>query len=445
MVPRPSPLNLASSPSSFTETIFSPRSARSGSFQSSSGTLCSDENRDCEVDIVDIFGGMDDLAADFNSTSKVLGKTTMRGFQKPTMKLLDLPWEIKLRIFGLLDQIELVRISIVCRSFHRLSADGHLWASIDLSHHYRLVPAQQILRLCVNAGGFLKVANFRGCGHVPASTFSLLPGPCPHISQLDLQGCLSLSSAGLSQMLSHLKELKSLNLTGLNCVTDRSLQVLGRAAGKELEKCEIGFCRGVTAGGIRHIVRYCTNLSTLHVPHLPLEDTSLENIGRKLPHLISFDARGCAEITPKGVISMLEIMGKIGHPELADRDDADTLPTSLVCLRLSQIPALDDTALLAIGSHCPLLQTLELAGAHLVTDLGVASIAKKCNRLRHLDLEECSLVTDTGLAFIATHLVHLERLSIGFLDRVTDDGVVGVKERLWLPKRGSSLTYGISR
>ncbi|KXS14427.1 RNI-like protein [Gonapodya prolifera JEL478] len=164
--PRPSKLVLASSPGSFSsisDTLYSPRSAQSGTFYSTSGTLSGFEDNlgDQEVDIVDIFGGIKDIGGP------------------------DLP-----ELFG--------GMAVVRQAF------------LKPSH----VPAQQVIRLFKNAGEFLQYANLRGSCHVPATSLSLIAKHSPHISHLDLQGCTSLTGTALVQILSGLRRLKTVDLAG---------------------------------------------------------------------------------------------------------------------------------------------------------------------------------------------------------------------------------------
>lgn len=97
---------------------------------------------------------------------------------------LQLPNELQIRILGNLSSQELLKASAVrkgfrqresitlcvlnakrnkqvCQKWMQLAFDGSLWTKIDVRPFYSSIPADQLLRLGVAAGKFLKVANLR--------------------------------------------------------------------------------------------------------------------------------------------------------------------------------------------------------------------------------------------------------------------------------------------
>lgn len=74
----------------------------------------------------------------------------------------EMPHEIKLSIFAHLKPKELVRVSVVNKSFHKTCFDGQLWTCFDASEFYKDIPAESLAKIIVSAGPFIKDLNLRG-------------------------------------------------------------------------------------------------------------------------------------------------------------------------------------------------------------------------------------------------------------------------------------------
>lgn len=104
---------------------------------------------------------------------------------------------------------------------------------------------------------------------------------------------------------------------------------------------------------------------------------------------------------------------------------------------------LDDTAVLAVASHCSNLELLDLSCAvlrvhnrRLLSDPSITSLARHCPQLRKLDLfSACDSITDDSVLELTNHCRRLEHLSLGHAGKLTDVTARAILDRL------PALTY----
>ncbi|XP_069379689.1 uncharacterized protein [Paralichthys olivaceus] len=117
-----------------------------------------------------------------------------------------------------------------------------------------------------------------GCQFLSASCLQAIYEMCPGLKHLNVGQVPKVNAHSLTVMASQLKCLISLNLTGLQAVTDVTVSTLLQNC-VELESLTLGSCRGVT-------------------------DLTLHNISKYTPCIRSLDVSGCKAVTDVGVQSL---------------------------------------------------------------------------------------------------------------------------------------------
>ncbi|XP_051151583.1 F-box/LRR-repeat protein 15-like isoform X2 [Andrographis paniculata] len=73
--------------------------------------------------------------------------------------------------------------------------------------------------------------------------------------------------------------------------------------------------------------------------------------------------------------------------------------------------------------NCPLLQSLDIASCHKLSDAAIRSAATSCPRLQSLDLSNCSCVSDETIREIATACVNLHVLDASYCPNISLESV----------------------
>ncbi|ORY08145.1 RNI-like protein [Basidiobolus meristosporus CBS 931.73] len=276
--------------------------------------------------------------------------TTCRDFNDPLERL---PSEIRVRIFKLLDIRNLVKSSKVCRNWKKVAFDGSLWETIDLTRYYKRIASEQIVNLCCAAGGFLKTANFRGCSQLTSQELRVISDYCCNIQMAHFHGCRSISRESISYFIGQCSDLRVLNISGLSCVDDRFLEILGKRCASSLKQVDISRCRNATSMGLLDIIQRCTQLDTLRVDAcVGVDDSTLLSISRL---------------------------------------------TGIKTLSLGSCYAISDEGVIAVAKGCTQLSSINLSGCRHLTNDGVQALGEFCSRLVNVDLSGCSHLSDGGL------------------------------------------------
>ncbi len=130
---------------------------------------------------------------------------------------------------------------------------------------------------------------------------------------LDLGRCNTLTDAGTMALIDVLPCLEEVRLLGVDTpgVTDASLTLLGKRAGRRLKKLDITGMSQLQGRGLHAVVEACPNIASLHISGLDrmrgLPSVTLVSITRGLPNLDSLDVAGNpAAITPKFIFALID-------------------------------------------------------------------------------------------------------------------------------------------
>ncbi|CAG8659212.1 13242_t:CDS:2, partial [Acaulospora morrowiae] len=313
--------------------------------------------------------------------------------------------EIKIKIFKYLEISE-----IVCREWKMLAFDGSLWSNLDATSFYQSISSHQLLKLSKSAGGFLQVANFRGCIQLDFQHIRELARSCPNIHTLNLSGCRSLSNGSVNYLLSQLHNLRVLDVSGSAFKVNLTCQTLAKEC-KRLKKVNLNWCKDINSNDVEVLVNGCQELASLKINGLGEISESLMLKIAKLPELKILSMESCSTLSDDHVSALFK--------------DNSIVPP-LTHLNLSNNQLITDGSLKDIADYCKTLTHLQLNGCTNFTDNGFLYLASKCLRLEALDVEDCPCINDEVLQSFAAHLSNLKTICLSYCELISDDGVTAL-------------------
>ncbi|GKC46468.1 alpha/beta hydrolase fold protein [Tanacetum coccineum] len=263
----------------------------------------------------------------------------------------------------------------------------------------------------------------------------------------------------IEQLALEFRCLKQLRIRRL-VVHDEDLETLATTRGKDLRSLKISKCEGYLTDGLRHVSKYCNQLTTLCLDtfiemkdgiwlhQLALNNTVLERyvvglehfsgenldeesdlVGIQLPpHMRSLRIE---YLPPTQYSIVLPFLNQIRQLELADFS-ANYMCQCLLfkmCPNLEVLYPSDEcgyTGLQVIGKFSKKLRKLNHEG--LVTHVGLMALAKGCTKLECLEvrLED---ISNEALECLGTHLKNLRKFRMhlakeyGIIDPPLDNGI----------------------
>ncbi|TVY35922.1 F-box/LRR-repeat protein [Lachnellula subtilissima] len=339
----------------------------------------------------------------------------------------EMPHEIKLSIFSYLKPKELVRASVVSKTFHKVCFDGQLWTCFDASEFYKDIPAGSLAKIIVAAGPFVKDLNLRGCVQVEHyKRAEMVVKACKNLINATLEGCRNFQRSTLHSLLKSNERLTNLNLTGLTAVTNGTCKIIAQSC-PSLEMFNISWCTHMDAKGIRTVIKGCPKLVDLRAGEvrgfnsLELAQDIFES--NRLQKLV---LSGCTDLTDEALQTML-----IGQdPEIDILTELPMVPLRRFRhLDLSRCTSLTSSGVKTLANMVPDLEGLQLSGCVSLTDNALIDLLATTPRLTQLDLEELSELSNT---LLFEHLAKapcapiLEHLSISYCENLGDTGMIPV-------------------
>lgn len=318
------------------------------------------------------------------------------------------------------------------KSWRTLVFDGQLWQDVDL----RTFPATSssfLASLVELSGPFIK--NLDLSGHMclsPTALIDMAGGLCvrsapivnftyTQLTTINLQGCTALTTQSLHSLLIRSPFLRSLNVKGLEAVTNATFDVLC----SQLTSLNMSRCANVDGDGVRMFGAAvlargtCLALKELRLCGLPrIDDDTLATLGRAAPHLEVLDLSYCGSLHNSALeafVSCTEEGRDFGETisltsRQAGRDPRDwrryrRRVTDLRHISLSNCTMLTDTACSNLAHSVPRLEFLELAGiGQTLKDDGLVHLLGTTPFIRKLDLEDASDITDAVLEVLTPEL-----------------------------------------
>jgi F-box/leucine-rich repeat protein 2/20 len=339
----------------------------------------------------------------------------------------EMPHEIKLSIFAYLIPKELVRASVVCKSFYKTCFDGQLWTCFDASEFYKDIPAESLAKIIVAAGPFVKDLNLRGCVQVEHyKRAEVVVKACRNLINATLEGCRNFQRPTLHNLLKSNERLINLNLTGLTAVTNGTCKIIASSC-PSLEMFNVSWCTHMDARGVRTVILGCPKLRDLRAGEIRgFNNLELAQDIFETNNLERLVLSGCADITDQSLQTMLA--GQ--DPELDILTDIPQVPPrKLRHLDLSRCTHLTSVGVKTLAHLVPELEGLSLSGCTALTDNALSDLLATTPRLTHLDLEELAELTND---LLSEHLAkapcapYLEHLSISYCENLGDTGMLPV-------------------
>ncbi|KAF8433524.1 hypothetical protein L210DRAFT_3411656 [Boletus edulis BED1] len=319
---------------------------------------------------------------------------------------------------------ELVKLSRVSKLWRTLVFDGQLWQDVDL----RAFPSTFLPSLVQLSGPFIKNLDLLGHKYFSPTALTDMAGglcvrPAPivnftytQLTAITLQGCTALTTQSLHGLLIRSPFLRSLNVKGLQAVTNATFDVLALCS--QLASLNMSRCTNIDGDGVRAFgaavmargARLALRELWLCGLHM-INDDALATLGKAAPHLEVLDLSYCRSLHNSALEAFVacveggEILGETISltSRQVGRDPWDTRRytrrvTALRHLSLSSCTMLTDTACSNLAYSVPRLELLELAGiGHTLKDDGLVHLLATTPSIRKLDLEDASDITDAVL------------------------------------------------
>ncbi|XP_038589623.1 S-phase kinase-associated protein 2 [Micropterus salmoides] len=260
-----------------------------------------------------------------------------------------LPDELLLKILFYLSLQDLLRMSTVCKRWHRLAFDESLWHSVDLEGLTHMGPAlQQVLKTGIRRlrcpRSFVEELHFTGTGPL-------------QIVEMDLSSSIIPTSA-LESIICHCRLLEYLSLEGLQ-LSDIIISSLSK--NPNLLQLNLSGCSGFSAPALSDMLKSCSRLKQLNISWCDFNNNHVKSV-------------------------------------------VDNLSSSVTHLNLSgyrENLTLDDVKVLV--TRCPHIETLDLSDSTLLM-ADSFPVLKQLKHLRHLSLSRCyhihlAALTDLGKTF----------------------------------------------
>ena len=329
-------------------------------------------------------------------------------------------------------------IAMYCKSLRTLTCQG--CAGMDDF-------ACQAIGECIKRFRTLKHLDFSRCvDFTDEGLLHLLEAAMHVLESLKLVKCkvlTSLSLAGLRKTMPNVKLidvsqnlygqtayefvsegcrfLTHLNVTKCPEFDDVALAMMGRRL-KHLQHLDMGNCFKVTDDGIGAFYReFEGSLVSLNITNCShLGGPSAVAISSKAETLQDLRMNGVSKITSEALRMLWTSCTGIVKFEMAV--DLRTTTTH----RRSMVPHIsDDTVRLGAS---PMLETIKLTGAVLVTDIGANLLSRRCPHLSNVDVSYCGGVSDKFLEVVSVHSSHLTALNVSGCPHVTDAGMKSLSE-----------------
>lgn len=236
------------------------------------------------------------------------------------------------------------------------------------------------------------------------------------LTTITLQGCISLTTQSLHSLLIRSPFLRTLNVKGLQAVTNATFDVLALCShltSLNMSRCANIDADGVCAFGAAVMARGARlALKDFRLSGLPMiSDDTLATLGKAAPHLEVLDLSYCRSLHNSALeafVSCAEDGKEFGETILLTAREARRDPrdwrryrrrvTALRHISLSHCIMLTDTACSNLAHSVPRLEFLELAGiGQTLNDEGLVHLLGTTPFIRKLDLEDACDITDAVL------------------------------------------------
>ncbi|OWF55997.1 F-box/LRR-repeat protein 2-like [Mizuhopecten yessoensis] len=401
-----------------------------------------------ENDIKDISSRISSAVIDFHFSCQeetIMNETYCTHFD-------FIPNEIILKIFSYFETLDLCRrISPVCKRWRKLAYHASLWTVLDLNWN----PHLSSVNLCsiIKRLGCIRKLLLQNRQFLNVSEVSVFTQFCPLVTVVDLGFCSTCSADELKYFILNCQHLERINVEGCHLVADECCEVLAKA--KKLKHLNFSHCI-ITDAGVSHLAKnlsqivslnidgierisdksiltlvehHCEHLKWLDIDGAELTDQSIEAVSscpgverltvsfcelltdvslkaiKKMTKLTCLSLRKGTELTNEGMVDLFSTDGLTSLTRL-DLSDCGNLRDSAVLqiikccgkklqqLQLCWCCSLQEESITAIVDTCSSLETLKLVGLHKIFGKCFDRIPKCMPKLTLLDLQQCNKIND---------------------------------------------------
>lgn len=325
------------------------------------------------------------------------------------------PQELKIHILSYLPLKDLCQVALLSWEWYLIATDDVLWKRVKalrsmtddrlmliVKCHPRIsqfdyngckVSEIGLMYLCVQCWPTLTHLTLRACDEVTPDLIGLVSELCVNLTLMDLSCNLCVDDSYMCQ-LACCHSLKVLRISCCDSVTDLGLSVM--LQNKQLMELDASYLLGVKLPTIENLIEF----STTSLQHLLLDGGNLtDHSVARIQHLTSIrrlQLQYCDELTDEGMTPLSSLKQivclKLYRCFNLTSDCVSVLTRSFSFLRelcLSDCSLVDDRGLVAIGSHCAVLQQFDCSQAfnHYLTDVGMCAVLLGCPNLEELVLK----------------------------------------------------------
>lgn len=339
----------------------------------------------------------------------------------------DMPHEVKVQIFQYLKPKEIVKCSIVSKTWHRMCFDGQLWMNINTEDYYQDISSESLVKLLTSAGPFVKDLNLRGCVQMRerwSDDGQKISDLCRNLENFSLEGC-RIDRRTVHNFVTRNSRLVHINLSGLSAVHLKTMELIAQGC-QQLEHLNVSWCPHVDTKGLQKIVRSCPKLQDLRAGEVRgFNDRGFLLDLFRANSLERLVVSHCTDLDDESLKILIQGTDAEIDP-LTDRPMVP--PRKFRHLDLSRCSGLSDSGIQSLAHHVPVLAGLELSHIETLTDSALTELLPSVPLLTHLDLEEVSDLTNSTLQNLASSpcAPFLQHLNVSYCENLSDTGILPV-------------------
>jgi len=293
-------------------------------------------------------------------------------------------------------------------------------------------------------------------------TLSRLAVGCPELRVLDISECQAVTDEGLRQLVDnakHLRELllhgnqnvsghlfsvtaeshndcslfvccglRSIGMKGCSLLDDEKLGWLAQSCAL-LESLDVSDCPHVSSRGVAQVIRKCPRLVSLAV----IGDNTIGDsvgcaIAVRLPNMMSLDFAGTSGLTAVSLAQVIQKCRNLRHLNFAGIPGlTDSVFTGEAEIDRN-MEVLRQDPRYADSARKP-VQSVHLSDCHRLTKNGFSAIAWLFRTAVVMDFSGCAQFGNTALYHVTEHCRSLKQLNLNYCNMVTDIGVKRISSR----------------
>ncbi|XP_058067510.1 uncharacterized protein LOC131216916 [Magnolia sinica] len=287
----------------------------------------------------------------------------------------------------------------------------------------------------------------------------------------------TVTDAGIVELSSKLRNLRSIDVSGNHFISDKSLDAISLNCGT-LAEIVARDCSFVTCDGVRSVICRCPNLVSLSINRSRVPPSLIGCVGKSLSclnlsqmvisdELLFSTAKAnlplqklaisrCQGFTFVGILMLLSAYQSLHHLDLEGADfltDGSMLVLSeylrnIISINLKSCARLKNSTFFNLAMNChfleeicmertglgeedsmpdlvknPCIHTLKLAWNKSLSDETLKGVGSICSGLRSLDVSHCWSVTENGIGEIGKRCTEITELKVNGCGRVRNIGM----------------------